>query len=504
VWAFEWFPHALLHGLNPLYTHLLYAPGGIDLAHAALVPGAAVLLWPVTALVGPLEAFNLAMLLSPVLAAGFAFLLCRRLTGSFWPSLLGGWLFGFSSYLLGQLVAHLNLTLVFLVPAVVHLVLRGLAGELSARRVWVLLTAALVLQFSLSTEVFASLTLFGAVALVAGYAMGDAWERMAIRRILRPIALAYLATGVLMAGYLYYALQAGGEPILAWRSDKFSADLLAFVVPNVYQQLGGSSFLSVSGRFTAWAVEGAAYLGIPMLVMMVLGARQEWRGRGVKAMLIVLLVVLVCSLGGRLNLDGPTSIPLPWALVHRLPVLGLMLPARFVVYIVLIGALLSARWLASAAHRVWPWLIAALSVAFLWPAIGHNYWRSIPELPSFFTTSAWRQAIGPRDTVLVLPIGIGGQAMLWHAETHVGFGMAGGYITGPEAPDPYKRYAIYPMLTYFANVPHAVAATAVFLRQQHIDAVVLDLAAAATSPWVHNLEALGWKPTVLNGVVVLR
>ena len=56
----------------------------------ALVPGAALIFYPVTAIAGPLFAYNLAMLLCPVLAAFFTFLLCRRLTGQFWPALFGG------------------------------------------------------------------------------------------------------------------------------------------------------------------------------------------------------------------------------------------------------------------------------------------------------------------------------------------------------------------------------------------------------------------------------
>ncbi|MEA2160262.1 MAG: hypothetical protein QOD66_2642, partial [Solirubrobacteraceae bacterium] len=244
VWAFRWWPHALLHGLNPFVTHLLYAPQGINLAHGTLVPGAALIFAPVTAIAGPLFSFDLAMLLSPVLAAFFAFLLCRRVTRSFWPALVGGWLFGFSSFMLGQLVGHLNLTLVFLVPAVVHLVLRALAGELSRRRFAVLMTAALVLQFSFSVEVFAAMTMFGAVALAFAYTFGEAGIRARLRALLGPISVSYLSAVVLVSPYLYYALQPGGAPVLHGRTDLFSSDLLGFVVPTQITQLGGADFIT--------------------------------------------------------------------------------------------------------------------------------------------------------------------------------------------------------------------------------------------------------------------
>ena len=46
--------------------------------------------------------FNVAELLVPAVSAFTAYLLCRHLTRSLWASLVGGYLFGFSSYMLGQ------------------------------------------------------------------------------------------------------------------------------------------------------------------------------------------------------------------------------------------------------------------------------------------------------------------------------------------------------------------------------------------------------------------
>jgi hypothetical protein len=225
-------------------------------------------------------------------------------------------------------------------------------------------------------------------------------------------------------------------------------------------------------------------------------------------MLATLGVIVVCSLGGHLHLGGATGIPLPWAAAERLPVLGLMLPARFILFGALICAVLAAIWLArdraSSGARVGTWVLAALAVASLWPALGRHYWRGTPNLPTLFTNAAFRRVISPTDTVLVLPVGIAGQSMLWNAEADLGFRMAGGYVTGPEAPDPYKRFAIYPTLTYGAPVPNQIAAAARFLAAEHVTVVTLDTRTAASSVWVPLLERLGWGPTARDGVVLLR
>ena len=373
VWAFAWWPHAVAHGLNPFHPNIIYAPQGFDIALGALIPGAALLLAPVTAIAGPLFSYNLVMLFCPVLGAFFAFLLCRRITNRFWPSLFGGWVFGFSPYMFGALAGHMQLTLVFLVPAIVHIVLRGLAGELSRRWFVVLLVVALTLQFSFGAEVFVSFTLFGACALVIAFVFGDAGQRAALRGVLSPIALAYVISALIVSPYLYYAFQPGGLPILLARTDMFSNDLLAFVTPLPDIAVGGSSFASTSNHFTAGWIEGGAYFGLPLVVLIVLGALRRWRTLGGKVMALTFVIVLICSLGDHLHVNGSASIPLPWAIGHHLPVLGLALPSRFVVYCFLIGGMLSAIWLAEARPRVLGLSLAALSVVFLWPAIGQGF-----------------------------------------------------------------------------------------------------------------------------------
>ncbi len=192
-------------------------------------------------------------------------------------------------------------------------------------------------------------------------------------------------------------------------------------------------------------------------------------------MALTFVIVLICSLGDHLHVNGSASIPLPWAIGHHLPVLGLALPSRFVVYCFLIGGMLSAIWLAEARPRVLGLSLAALSVVFLWPAIGQGFWRGTPDLPPLFTETAYRSVISSHDTALLLPVGIAGNSMLWQAEAGLRFKMASGYVVPPEAPDPYKQLPIYPTLTAGAPVPDEVGAAATFLYTHHVTVAVVDL-----------------------------
>jgi hypothetical protein len=507
VWAFEWWPHALVHGLNPFVSHIVYAPQGFDLALATTIPGPALLLAPVTAIAGPLFSYNLAMVASPALAAFFAFLLCRRVSGRFWSALLGGWLFGFSTYMAGQMLGHVFLTLVFLVPAIVHLILRAVAGELS-RRIFVgLLAVALILQLSFSSEVFATLTLFLGIGFAIAFALADAPLRTALRPVIARTVLAYVITGVITSPYLYYALKPGGLPVLPWRDEHFSSALLSFVVPGMTTKLGGLRFLSTSRVFSAGFVEGGAYLGVPLIVLLCLAVWHGWRRRPIRIAAVCGLVIAVLSLGGHLQLKTLTGVPLPWWPFERLPILGDMLPSRFVMYLWVVVAVLVAWWLASLSSRrglLLGWGLAIMATGFVWPAVDRGYWKATPNLPPLFTDARYSHVIGPRDVALLLPVGAAGDSMLWQGMAHLRFPMASGYLVAPEAPDPYKHDPVYPTLTVGQTVPLQEAAAGSFIATHGVTVAVVDPAQPATLPWLSILAKLGWHRQTVGGVIVLR
>jgi hypothetical protein len=504
IWGLEWFPYAIAHGLNPFYSHLIYVPNGFDVALATVMPGAALVLAPLTFTVGPLAAYNAGVVFSPALAAFFAFLLCRRITGRFWPALFGGWLFGFSSYMLGQMIAHLHLTAVFLVPAIVHLVVRRTAGELSRGAFVTLMVICLVLQFSFATEVFASLTLFGAAALVLAYLLADGCVRSQLRGLVPSLVVAYAITAVIVAPYLYYALQPHGLPILPARDNNFSNALLSLVVPSRLITFGGAHFLATSRTFAAGVIEGGAYLGLPLVAMAVLSARHGWRRLQTRLLMCFAVLAAVCSLGGYLQLRQNTGIPMPWWPATHLPVLGLMIPARFALFTSLAVALLAAQWLAVSPHRVLAWSLAVLSVAFLWPAVNRGYWRYNKPVPELFTNARFRNVIGPEDTALLVPAGPRGYSMLWQAEAHLRFKMASGYLPPPESPNPYKQDPIYPMLSLGQPVRSVEERAREFLRTHHVTVAVVDMGIPAARPWLRILRRLGWSSATIGGTIVLR
>src|SRR5205085_6261001 len=190
---------------NPLHPNSIWAPEGVNMAWVTGVPGPALATWPITHLFGPIVSSNSVAVLSPALGGWAAYLLCRRAAPAFWPAVAGGYLFGFSTYEVAQMHGHLNLFLVFPVPLAAYLVVRYVDGSLPGGRFVAGLSAVLILEFSISTEVFASMAFFGALALFG------CWWRLRDRRhvISRAIVLvgtAYAVTGLIVSPYLVAAV----------------------------------------------------------------------------------------------------------------------------------------------------------------------------------------------------------------------------------------------------------------------------------------------------------
>ncbi len=120
IWMINWWPFAISHHLNPLYTHYLWQPVGYSVANATSIPALALLMWPMTKLFGAVASYNLLAIYLNALSAWTAYLLCRYLTKSTLSAWIGGFIFGFSTYQIGQtLGGHLNLLSTFILPLLV-------------------------------------------------------------------------------------------------------------------------------------------------------------------------------------------------------------------------------------------------------------------------------------------------------------------------------------------------------------------------------------------------
>jgi len=510
VWAFEWWPYALAHGLNPLVTHLIYAPSGTNLAAATSVPGAALAAAPITALAGPVVAYNVLSLLAPVIGAWFAYRLCLYVTRSPVASIIGGYLFGFSSYGLGQLLGHMHTAFAFAAPAAALLTLKRLDGRISARRYSLLLAIVLIAQLLLSSEMELTLTCVGAAALLCGWFLSPAERRRRVAGLLWPILAAYGLTVLVCSPYLYYEIFHGNAYAGGWDATYF-ADALNFVIPTPITWLGGHAFSSVSYPFSGHDLsEATAYLGPIQVALVGAFIVSRWRTRTAKFVLALLLIVVAWSFGGHLVVGGHQTIALPWSVYDHLPLFDLLLPVRLTVYIALICALAVAAWIAAPARRRAPRAILGIAAAaLLLPSAGATYPGTHQRVytarfsePAFFTGDLYRRYLHRDETVLPIPFGPAGESLLWQARTGMYFRMASGYFGAP--PPEYARQPVIWQLEQTGGSlgNGAAAALRTFAARQRVNAIVLD--PHASSLWEPVLARDGLHPVSAGGILLYR
>ena len=212
VWWIRWLPWSLSHGEDPLYTTFLHAPLGVNGMWNTPVPVLAALFSPITLTAGPVAAYNVAMILGPVVLGA------RARAG---PGRVGRALGGRApppgcstgsrrSWIAHSSVGHLNLVRAVLPPALVWL-LHALLVAPHPRpwRTGVLIGLAFVLQTGINTQTVALCAVLLVVVLAPMLAVR--WPRAAARRapeVLRAAA-ACLGTYVVLCAYPLYLLLAG-------------------------------------------------------------------------------------------------------------------------------------------------------------------------------------------------------------------------------------------------------------------------------------------------------
>ena len=469
VWCLGWWPHAIGHWLNPLFSSQVRAPAGQSLAWVTTIPPLAILAAPLTLTAGPLVAFNLLAALGPPLSAWAAFVLCRRLTGRFWPALVGGAVFGFSAYeTRATSFGQLDLSYSVLLPVLAYLVVVFWQRSISARTYVILSAAALTVQFYLFTEIFADLTAILVVALLLGLALAERESRPAVLRLSRLTAIGYLIALVLASPYLGYALSSKAPEPIAFTA----GDLASFVLPRP-GSLGGITSLTASG---AHSPSTAGYIGVPLLILVVLLAMRTWRNRLVRLLTCMVVLICIASLGPVVYVQGRPLVRVPWAGLYNLPIVRDAWMSRLMVFAFLALAVATALWLSRPpSWSAWlRWLLGVLVVANVameaFPTLGSQ----VRAVPAFISTGQYRSRLSPGEIVLVVSK-IPNSGLLWQAESGYNFRISGGFfndgfINGfslrPDLPQ-----AVVGLETLD---PASVTAFEAYIKRDKVGAILLD------------------------------
>jgi hypothetical protein len=492
TWCLRWWPYALGHGHNPLFTHMVSAPGGHSLAWVTTVPPIALLAAPATLLAGPIATFNVLTAIALPLAAWAAFVLCRRLTRQFLPSLVGGAVFGFSAYQMNHVVpGQLNLIYSLLLPILGYLVVRWHEKSIGTRAFVILAGLTMAVQFYLFIETFADLTALLAVSLLVGIIVVGRAGRPDMVRLTKHLAAAYGIAIVLALPYLAYALTTHAPKLKAPRA----LDLASLVVPRPSSVQSHLWLYHLAEK--PESVSAAGYVGIPLLVLALVLALTRWSSKLVRFLTCMLAFVIVASLGPALDVSGRQVISFPWSSLWNLPIVQNAYPSRLMLFAYLILAVVTALFLARPGKLLWlRWPLGLLVIAAIiqdTPPIGTTPQSTVP---AFITAGTYRSHLKQGEIVVVVST-IGNAGMLWQADTNFYTRLAGGYINQAIS---HRSDLPKPVQDLAAATPARIAKFEAYVRKAKIGAILID--ANHELQWVGIFRKIGLHGHIYGDVLV--
>ena len=452
TWFLRWVPFAIAHGHNPLFSNWTNYPYGVNLAQNTEMPLLGLLTAPLTVLVSPIASYTLLLWLAFPASATAMFFVVKRWTGSTSASIIGGFLYGFSAYVVGQSVGHVMLSFVPLPPLFFYQ-LHKLATRQGGHpyREGLVLGAIGVAQFFIEEELLATFALVGLCGLVFA-ALGN-------RRAITRDSLLYLVRGLASASALTILFVSYSLWFIALGPQHYTGTVVPAVNPYHSSLLGplittrsqyfAPGFLFKYGKKLGY-VENGIYIGLPVLLLVILVVVRFRRNRWLLLSGAMAFAIFVLSLGSRLTLvTRRTSIPLPFALIAHIPVINNMIPSRLSLYVAFFVALTVALGIADLSQlvRTRPAVrrgahaprrragmstllgvvvlsvLSAISLVPKWP-----YYAKTSNVPSFFTTSALRKIpVGSVVLTYPFPYYPENQAMMWQAAANMRFKEMGTY-----------------------------------------------------------------------------
>lgn len=539
IWFLRWVPFAIGHGQNPLLTNYLDYPAGANLSWSGLFPLPALVLSPVTLWFGPVVSYNLLATLGLALSAWAGFFAVRRYVTSPFAAALAGLLYGFSPALIAQSLGHPQIAIAFIPP----LMLLAL-DEILIRQHWNYLRSGALLgalgsaQLLIGEELLAAEVIVGAAGAALLLAANRDVVAPRLNYLLRAAGVSAVVFGALSAGPLASQFL-GPQPVSGslQPANVYVSDLLNFVVPTSLQQFAPRLAVLLSNQFSGNLSEWNAYLGAPLLALLVFGAIACSKRLVMRLSALLALILALLSLGVTLHVGGwVTPIPVAllgislvglrgwvplrallytfvglWAALSLVPGINNLLPGRLMLFVFLFAAIL----LAGVVDRVLLWssvrkraLALAVVALALVPVVPRTPYPSAGMPTPTFFASGVGSLIPDGSVALLAPYVRGGhtEGMLWQAQSGMAFKMPEGYalIPGPRGNPPDSALG-----SEMVAIEHGELAD---LGPESLDRMRTDLRAwAVTSvivgPMPHRAtmvalftELLGHVPTSRGGV----
>jgi hypothetical protein len=450
-WVLGYGVYLLGHGGDPFFTTLLNTPLGVNLAANTSITVFAFLFAPLTWLAGPQVTFVTILTLN---LAGSAFawylFLGRWVVGNRAAAAIGGLFCGFAPGFISHANGHLNWTAGWIAPLVLWRLLK-LREPGRWLRNGILLGVSLAVAFSIAAEGLFFTALAGGVFVIA-WSLARATRaeaRAALPTVLAGLGVTAVVSGALLAYPLY--MHFTGPQTFArtgFNQRHYAEDIASYFA---YADRSLAGWAGLRNTLAPNPTEETSFFGVPLMVLVVVSLIMLWRRADaghratLRAVAVVGGVFLVISLGPRLQFFGnDTDIPLPYALVARLPLFDAALPARFSLVLVGVFGVVLTLTAEEVLDRgtMTPRMRTAFAAAFavalvpIFP-LPLLYTQRTGE-PRFIADGTWERYVPEGGVLTALPfaINVAADAQRWQAYTMARggrqFRIPDGYFLGPD------------------------------------------------------------------------
>ena len=180
TWFLAWMPYALFHGLDPFFSHSIFAPAGVNLAQNTASPLLGLVTTLLAPIMGPIARANFVMVLAMPVSATAAFTVLRLWKVWAPAAAIGGLAYGFSPFAVGESLAHPFLVFCPLPPFIAFTVASIVQRRGSPVRLGITTGLLLAAQYLCSQEIFTTVVLligWALLCLAARHPGGSARSR---------------------------------------------------------------------------------------------------------------------------------------------------------------------------------------------------------------------------------------------------------------------------------------------------------------------------------------
>jgi hypothetical protein len=338
-WFMRYTATAIEHFRLPaLMTTAMNAPHSVNLMWntSLLLPGAIVT--PITLAFGPQVSLTVLLVIAFAGSAASMYYVLRRWNASPLAAALGGFLYGFSPALVQSGIGHYSLVLGIIPPLLVDRVLRIASGRARPIRNGLWLGVLAAAQVFVSEEALVDAIIASAIMLVV-----LAVCRREVLERLRPLAIglgAAAIVGLVLAGRAIWVQfhgvvvrDAAATVMIFYNGRWTNLGTLpyAFVTPSKYVLFHSVHTAYSASYYPQPTPEYLAYLGVPLIILLLAAIVVFWRHLPVRVAGIACLLLEWLSLGAKQLNPKAVTLPgflLPWTYLQHLPVINGLVPDR--------------------------------------------------------------------------------------------------------------------------------------------------------------------------------